>query len=50
MINALANFKYGTTRWIIGHTNMGVAWLFNCTISLLFVAAASALCVGGKTD
>ena len=27
---------------------MGVAWLFNCTLSLLLVAAASALCVGGE--
>jgi len=39
--------RYSTTRWIIGHTNMGLAWLFNCFISLVLVAASSALCVGG---
>uniref|UniRef100_A0A7R9VET4 Chloride channel protein n=1 Tax=Chlamydomonas euryale TaxID=1486919 RepID=A0A7R9VET4_9CHLO len=46
LINLLANFKFGTTRWLIGHTNMGVAWLFNVLVSTALVAASSALCVG----
>ncbi|KAG1669629.1 hypothetical protein FOA52_010789 [Chlamydomonas sp. UWO 241] len=46
IINGVADWKYGTTRWLIGHANMGVAWLFNVTVSTLLVAAASALCVG----
>lgn len=42
----LAEFKFGASRWLILHTNMGVAWLFALTFSLLLVAASSALIVG----
>jgi hypothetical protein len=35
MINVLADFKYGVTRWIIAHANVGVAWLFNVSCSQL---------------
>ncbi|MEW5318605.1 MAG: hypothetical protein WDW38_009815 [Sanguina aurantia] len=46
VIHALATFKYGVTRWLIGHTNMGLAWLFNTVVSTSLVAAASWLVVG----
>lgn len=29
LIGLLAGFKYGVTRWLVKHTNLGVAWLFN---------------------
>ena len=29
LISFFAGFKYGVTRWLLGHTNVGVAWLFN---------------------
>jgi hypothetical protein len=45
LINVLSEFKLGGTRWLILRTNMGVAWLFNTSISLALVAAA-ALVVG----
>jgi len=41
----MAGFKYGVTRWLILHTNMVVAWLFNTTASLALVAASSAACL-----
>lgn len=34
------------TRWLLLHTNLGVAWLFNTAFSLLLVAGSSALVVG----
>jgi hypothetical protein len=46
LIGALAEFKYGVTRWLLLHTNLGVAWLFNTAFSLLLVAGSSALVVG----
>lgn len=46
LIGALAEFKFGITRWLLLHTNLGVAWLFNTTFSLLLVAGSSALVVG----
>ena len=50
IINVLADFKFSQTRWIIGHSNVALAWLFNISISLLFTAASSALCVGGAPE
>lgn len=38
------------TRWIIGHHNIGLAWLFNVAVSTALIAAASALCVGGAPE
>lgn len=46
LIGALSEFKYGVTRWLLLHTNLGVAWLFNTAFSLLLVAGSSALVVG----
>ncbi|WIA10530.1 hypothetical protein OEZ86_000660 [Tetradesmus obliquus] len=46
VINALAEFKYGITRWLLLHTNLFVAWLFNTTVSLALVGGSSALVVG----
>lgn len=46
VIGILAFFKYGATRFLIGHTNMGVAWLFNTLFSLALVAGSSFLVVG----
>jgi H+/Cl- antiporter ClcA len=46
LIGALAEFKYGVTRWLLLHTNLGVAWLFNTAFSLLLVAGSSAAVVG----
>lgn len=46
IINTLAEAKFGVSRWLIGHTNMGVAWVFNMCFSLALVAASSALIVG----
>lgn len=46
VIGVLADFKYGVTRWLLLHTNLFVAWLFNSVISLLLVAGSSALVVG----
>lgn len=46
MIGGLAEFKYGVTRWLLLHTNLFVAWLFNTVVSLLLVAASSGLVVG----
>lgn len=34
------------TRWLLLHTNLGVAWLFNTLLSLLLVGGSSALVVG----
>mmetsp|Transcript_13128 Transcript_13128/g.35103 ORF Transcript_13128/g.35103 Transcript_13128/m.35103 type:complete len:785 (-) Transcript_13128:79-2433(-) len=45
-INLLANIKYGVTRWIIAHANIGVAWLYNVTFTTALVAGSSALVVG----
>jgi hypothetical protein len=45
LIGVMAGFKYGVTRWLILHTNMAVAWLFNTTTSLALVAASSAAAV-----
>ena len=47
IIHVLADFKYGTTRWIIAHADMGLAWIFNIVVSLGLVAASSALVVSG---
>jgi hypothetical protein len=47
LIHILARFKYGGTRWLIAHVNMGVAWVFNMVVSCGLVAAASAAVVGG---
>lgn len=46
LIGALSEFKFGVTRWLLLHTNLGVAWLFNTAFSLLLVAGSSALVVG----
>eukprot|EP00879_Flechtneria_rotunda_P014208 GHRR01014845.1.p1 GENE.GHRR01014845.1~~GHRR01014845.1.p1 ORF type:complete len:327 (+),score=70.66 GHRR01014845.1:591-1571(+) len=46
VIGVLAEFKYGVTRWLLLHTNLGVAWLFNTVVSLLLVAGSSTLVVG----
>lgn len=46
LIGALSEFKYGVTRWLLLHTNLGVAWLFNTAFSLLLVAGSSTLVVG----
>jgi chloride channel 7 len=46
VINALAEFKYGITRWLLLHTNLFVAWLFNTLVSLALVGGSSALVVG----
>ncbi|KAG2489363.1 hypothetical protein HYH03_012193 [Edaphochlamys debaryana] len=46
LIALLAGFKYGITRWLLGHTNVGVAWLFNVTVSVALVAASSAAVIG----
>jgi hypothetical protein len=46
LIGALAEFKFGVTRWLLLHTNLFVAWLFNTVVSLLLVAGSSALVVG----
>ncbi|KAF8068428.1 clcD [Scenedesmus sp. PABB004] len=45
VIDALAEFKYGVTRWLLLHTDLGVAWLFNTLLSLCLVAGSSALVV-----
>jgi chloride channel 7 len=41
----MAGFKYGVTRWLILHTNMVVAWLFNTTASLALVTVSSLACL-----
>jgi hypothetical protein len=46
VINVLAEFKYGITRWLLLHTNLFVAWLFNTIVSLALVGGSSALVVG----
>jgi chloride channel 7 len=46
VIAVLAEFKYGVTRWLLLHSNLFVAWLFNTVVSLLLVAGSSALVVG----
>jgi hypothetical protein len=46
VINVLAEFKYGITRWLLLHTNLFVAWLFNTVVSLALVGGSSALVVG----
>eukprot|EP00878_Enallax_costatus_P009157 GHUV01009572.1.p1 GENE.GHUV01009572.1~~GHUV01009572.1.p1 ORF type:complete len:712 (+),score=175.93 GHUV01009572.1:218-2353(+) len=46
VIGFFAEFKYGVTRWLLLHTNLFVAWLFNTVVSLLLVAASSVLVVG----
>lgn len=46
LIGALSEFKFGVTRWLLLHTNLGLAWLFNTSFSLLLVAGSSALVVG----
>lgn len=45
-INLLVEFKYGVTRWLIAHANMGIAWLFNVVITCALVAGSSAAVVG----
>lgn len=45
LIGVMAGFKYGVTRWLILHTNMVVAWMFNVTASLALVAASSGAAV-----
>ncbi|EFJ51659.1 hypothetical protein VOLCADRAFT_56749, partial [Volvox carteri f. nagariensis] len=46
MIGVLAGFKYGVTRWLLLHTNVAVAWLFNVVVSVALVAASSAAVIG----
>ncbi|PNW78323.1 hypothetical protein CHLRE_09g402051v5 [Chlamydomonas reinhardtii] len=46
LISFFAGFKYGVTRWLLGHTNVGVAWLFNVVVSVGLVAASSAAVIG----
>ncbi|KAG2428222.1 hypothetical protein HXX76_011901 [Chlamydomonas incerta] len=46
LISFFAGFKYGVTRWLLGHTNVGVAWLFNVIVSVGLVAASSAVVIG----
>ena len=46
VIGFFAEFKYGVTRWLLLHTNLFVAWLFNTVVSLLLVAGSSVLVVG----
>lgn len=46
VIGFVAEFKYGVTRWLLLHTNLFVAWLFNTVVSLLLVAGSSVLVVG----
>eukprot|EP00798_Chlamydomonas_sp_ICE-L_P007251 gene7251-362_t len=46
LIGGIAEFKYGSTRWLIANSNMGVAWMFNTIVSTCLVAAASAIAVG----
>jgi hypothetical protein len=46
LIGALSEFKYGVTRWLLLHTNLGVGWLFNTAFTLRLVAGSSALVVG----
>ena len=38
--NLLANVKYGVTRWIIAHANIGVAWLYNVVFTTALVAGS----------
>lgn len=45
LITSVADFKYETTRYILVHLNMGVAWLFNIVISCALVAGSSYLVV-----
>ncbi|KXZ47515.1 hypothetical protein GPECTOR_35g953 [Gonium pectorale] len=46
VISFFAGFKYGVTRWLLGNTNVVVAWLFNVTVSVGLVAASSAAVIG----
>ncbi|KAK9804251.1 hypothetical protein WJX72_003440 [[Myrmecia] bisecta] len=41
LIELFANVKYVTVRWLLAHTNLFVAWLFNMVYSLALVFAST---------
>jgi hypothetical protein len=45
LIHGMSELKFGVSRWLILHTNMGVAWLWAASYAVTLAAGSSALIV-----